>query len=208
MRHELRSPPTEILERPRCSLRPEPAGRTRTAGSSGRQIRRSRSGIAAELDDSAKRMEREIVSGMFKRERRLADHRRRCRRVWRGRAATDGGASFPVTHGRQVARSNLVEEEKGMNRKSFDALTRRASMPTLGAASLAAFARPSVASAKKNDSKFKKCKKQVDECTVRMLLDCSGNTAQRLAKAACCDQLKQCKFDEFIFCASAVAGLP
>ena len=90
-----------------------------------------------------------------------------------------------------------------MNRLPFDALTRRASLATLSAAVLAVLARPMAVNAKKKDDKFKKCKKQVDDCTVRLLAGCDGTPAQCTAEAACCDDLKRCHFDSFMFCLAA-----
>lgn len=90
-----------------------------------------------------------------------------------------------------------------MIRPSFDALTRRASLTTLGVAGLAALTRPTASSAKKKDDKFKKCKKQVDDCTTFLLASCDGTPAECTVVAACCDELKHCHFDSFMFCVAA-----
>jgi hypothetical protein len=99
-----------------------------------------------------------------------------------------------------------IEEETGMDRESFDALTRRASLTTLSAAGLAVLARPGAASANKKGNKFKKCKEQVDVCNVRVLAECTGTQQQCAAQAACCDDLKRCKFDDFLTCLIAAEG--
>jgi hypothetical protein len=84
-----------------------------------------------------------------------------------------------------------------MNRSSFDALTRRASLATLSAAGLAAVARPAVGSAK-GDS-FKRCKKEADECTTSLAAECQGDPTCP-AQVLCCDHLKRCKFGDFVTC--------
>jgi hypothetical protein len=93
-----------------------------------------------------------------------------------------------------------------MNRFSLAMLTRRASLRTLSAAGLAAATRSRGVSAKKNGDKFKKCKKQVDDCTTRLLASCDGTPAQCTAEAACCDDLKHCHFDSFMFCLATAEG--
>jgi hypothetical protein len=93
-----------------------------------------------------------------------------------------------------------------MNRSPFRALTRRASMKTLSAAGLVVLARPGAASAKKKGNKFKKCEQQVDVCNVHVLADCTGTPNECAARAACCDNLSHCQFDDFLRCLSAADG--
>ncbi len=88
------------------------------------------------------------------------------------------------------------------------ALTRRASLLTLGSAGLAALAQPMVSSAKKKKKKQKKgdvnqfCKKQVDQCRTFLSASCEGEgqAACLLAVETCCPEFGTCNFAGFFDC--------
>lgn len=86
-----------------------------------------------------------------------------------------------------------------MDRPSFVALTRRASLLTLSMAGLSAVARPAAVGAKGNGNAFKRCKQEASDCQTRLLAECQGDPTCP-AQAACCDHLKRCKFGDFVTC--------
>jgi hypothetical protein len=88
-----------------------------------------------------------------------------------------------------------------MTQQTFDTLTRRASMLTLGAG-LAALAGPLAASAKNKSGKKarKKCKKQVGQCRDAITEQCSGNPDCADPQLPCCDSLGSCNFQGFVDC--------
>jgi hypothetical protein len=98
-----------------------------------------------------------------------------------------------------------MEEE--MNNGTFEALTRRASLMSLGTAGLIALTNPFVAGAKKKQGKNKGkngdvnklCKGQVGECTTALTALCAGDPdCQDLI--ACCSNLGRCNFTSFLDC--------
>ena len=100
-----------------------------------------------------------------------------------------------------------------MDDGSFDALTRRASLLSLGAAVLAAaLASPFTADAKKkggkNKNKKKKCPDlctpQVAQCTTAITTLCAGEPTC-LDSALCCPSLASCDFSGFFACLVASA---
>jgi hypothetical protein len=88
-----------------------------------------------------------------------------------------------------------------MNNATFDALSRRASLVTLGAAGLAALADPVVADAKNTAKKKarKKCQQQVGQCTAFLAEQCDGDPSC-LAVTACCPSLGNCDVAAFFAC--------
>lgn len=97
-----------------------------------------------------------------------------------------------------------------MDEASFDALTRRASLVTLGTAGLAAALGGSfTADAKKKRGKNKKkspdrCASQVAQCTTSITAFCSGEPTC-LDSVACCPILENCDFTGFFTCLVASA---
>jgi hypothetical protein len=95
-----------------------------------------------------------------------------------------------------------------MHDRSFDALTRRTSFATLGAAGLAAFAAPITAGArnkKKKTDPNKLCKKQVGQCTTFLAAQCGGQP-QCPAFTACCTFFESCNVTGFTACFDAVVA--
>jgi hypothetical protein len=100
-----------------------------------------------------------------------------------------------------------------MNDVSIDALSRRASLMTLGAVGLAAnLASPAITTAKKGGKKGKdKCKKQVGACREGVADLCEvvfgiDNVAECVALfGPCCDFLKGCNTAQAFACAVEVA---
>ena len=90
-----------------------------------------------------------------------------------------------------------------MDTQAFDALTRRASLVTLGAAGLAALVAPIAADAKKKRSKKgdvnKRCKQQVAAWTAFVPALC-GDGPNCDALIACGAQLAVCDFTGFLVC--------
>jgi hypothetical protein len=91
-----------------------------------------------------------------------------------------------------------------MDSGSFDALTRRASLLTLGAAGLAGVAVPMVGLAKKKKKKKKGdvnkfCKQQVSDCQTFVTVQCAGNP-DCLDALPCCDPLATCDFGGWLNC--------
>lgn len=97
-----------------------------------------------------------------------------------------------------------------MDPVSFDAVTRRASLTTLGAAGLvAAFAAPFGAEARKNKKKKKSdvnkfCKRQAGECLAVIIGLCDGDSGC-LDALPCCTQLRTCNMSGFLSCVIAAA---
>ena len=97
-----------------------------------------------------------------------------------------------------------------MNNGSFDALTRRASIVTLGAAGLAATLGGSfTADAKKKGGKNKKkktctnpCPAQVASCTTALTNICAGDPGCQ-DSIACCSSLGTCDVSGFLACVIA-----
>jgi hypothetical protein len=100
-----------------------------------------------------------------------------------------------------------------MNDVTFDALTRRGSLMTLGVAGLAAsLAGPAVSKAKKGGKKGKdKCKKQVGACSTGLADLCEVVFGADDVEACldlfgpCCDFLKGCNTAQALACAVEVA---
>jgi hypothetical protein len=95
-----------------------------------------------------------------------------------------------------------------MDTRSFDAITRRASLMTLGTAglaTLAALAHPLAADAKKknrNKNKGdvnKRCKQQVEQCTTALAPECEGNE-NCPAILDCCSFFGTCNTTGFLNC--------
>ena len=96
-----------------------------------------------------------------------------------------------------------------MNQFVSRALTRRASLLTLGAAGLKAAAFPTAASAKKKHGKKKNedanalCKRQIASCTTFFNAASAGNPAFLARVAQCCPLLGTCQLAETFACLSA-----
>jgi hypothetical protein len=90
-----------------------------------------------------------------------------------------------------------------MDPVSFDALSRRASLMTLGTAGLAALASPLTVDAKKKKKKKgdvnKLCKRQIGECNTFVTITCAGDP-ECLDALPCCQELKTCDFAGFLNC--------
>jgi len=90
-----------------------------------------------------------------------------------------------------------------MDDVTFDALSRRASLLTLGPAGVAALASPIAASAKKKKKKKgdvnKLCKKQVQPCLDFLTAACAGEPSC-LAVLGCCSILGSCNTTQFLTC--------
>jgi len=93
-----------------------------------------------------------------------------------------------------------------MNHLSFDALTRRGSLLTAGAAGLAALANPISAGAKQNARKRtarkarRKCKQQVGECLAFFEVGCEGDFECLALAEACCPDFGRCDPGGFLTC--------
>lgn len=103
-----------------------------------------------------------------------------------------------------------------MEPRTFDALTRRASLLTLGSAGLAALTLPRTAAAKKNRKNRNKekgdvnklCKSQVGQCETFVTALCEDiNDPECVAVLACCAPLASCDFNGFIACLEAAQEL-
>jgi hypothetical protein len=101
---------------------------------------------------------------------------------------------------------SLIEEEL-MNHVNFDALTRRASLATLGVAVMVAVAHPFTAGAKKNRKKKrnngdvnKLCKKQVDQCLDFFATFCEEDPECVADAEQCCPLAASCEFADFLSC--------
>ncbi len=106
-----------------------------------------------------------------------------------------------------------------MNDLSFDAVTRyaatalsrRASLMTLGGAgvsTLAAVARPITADARKQSAAKKakkKCKKQIGPCVTAVAPDCSGDPACLAGVRRCCGLAGICDIIGFFTCLPTIA---
>jgi hypothetical protein len=104
---------------------------------------------------------------------------------------------------------------RSVDTNTFDALTRRASLMTLGVAGLAGIAGPLEAKAKnkkkgKGDN-LKKCKKQVDTCRSGIAQLCEVVFAEDAAECIpffepCCEFLKSCNAAQAFACAVEAAA--
>lgn len=95
-----------------------------------------------------------------------------------------------------------------MNERSFDALTRRASLFTLGVVGLGVLVNPSAAAAKKkkDDKKARKrCRAQVAQCTTLVTDGCADNP-ECLKGLDCCDFAGRCDFTGFLNCLLATVA--
>jgi hypothetical protein len=93
-----------------------------------------------------------------------------------------------------------------VDRASVAALTRRASLLSLGMGSLAGLAMPGATSAKKKGKKDDRCKKQVDACQQGIADLCTAVFAEDAGLcipifAPCCAHLKECKAAQAFACA-------
>jgi hypothetical protein len=88
-----------------------------------------------------------------------------------------------------------------MDDVSFDALTRRASLLTLGVAGLTGLAGSITADAKKKNKKNdkKKCKKQVGQCTAFLMAVCAGDPNCQ-DSIDCCSSVGSCNMTAFLGC--------
>ena len=94
-----------------------------------------------------------------------------------------------------------------MTQRTFDALTRRASLLTVGTG-VAALAGPLSAPARKGGKKGgnkanKKCGKQVGQCRAAVVDLCDGSQTCEDAQLPCCRFLSSCNFRKFIYCLEA-----
>jgi hypothetical protein len=89
--------------------------------------------------------------------------------------------------------------------RSFDTLTRRATIMALGAAGLGGLA-ASVAAAKKKRKRGdvnKLCKTQIEPCALTLTGQCGEDPACIEAMTACCAILGTCNFTEMFACFEA-----
>lgn len=91
-----------------------------------------------------------------------------------------------------------------LSRTSMTRLSRRASLVTLGAASLSSAIPPLAArdKKKKKSDVNKRCKPQVDQCEAIFNIFCNGNL-ECLAGIRCCESLSTCDFNGFATCLDA-----
>jgi hypothetical protein len=93
-----------------------------------------------------------------------------------------------------------------MNHSSFDALTRRTSLMSLGAAGVTALARPFAADAKKKRKNHKKgdinklCKTQVEPCISFQIDACGDNPSCKVNLHRCCQFFATCDPTGFWTC--------
>jgi hypothetical protein len=110
-----------------------------------------------------------------------------------------------------VRANSLAHQEELMNDLSFEALTRRASLLTLGAAGLAGLAGPIAADARKKGKGKDKCKKQVGTCQEGLadlcLVAFGADSVEACLDAfgPCCEFLKGCNTAQAFACAVEVA---
>jgi hypothetical protein len=94
-----------------------------------------------------------------------------------------------------------------MNEVTFDALTRRASLASLGAAGVAALALPLAADAKNKTKKKakKKCKSQIEPC-VTILTEAEGSCDPDCVAqiTACCQFAGNCDFNGWLTCLTTI----
>lgn len=93
-----------------------------------------------------------------------------------------------------------------MDEQSFDHLTRRASLATLGVAALAGVLghAPAMSAKQRSGKKAKKkCQNQVSQCLSRVSLLCENDPGCQQTLPACCQQLSTCDFNAFLICATA-----
>jgi hypothetical protein len=91
-----------------------------------------------------------------------------------------------------------------MNHGSFDALTRRASLATLGGVGMTALVHPVSTAAKsknkKSDKKARqKCQTQVEQCTT-LVKDACNDDLHCLTQLDCCEFAGRCDFTGFLNC--------
>ncbi|MDQ2652938.1 MAG: hypothetical protein M3Z20_07820 [Chloroflexota bacterium] len=92
-----------------------------------------------------------------------------------------------------------------MTERTFDTLTRRASLLGLGVG-IAAFSSPLTAGAKKNKNKKikkkakKKCQDQIPQCQAEIIALCQGNQSCLDAELPCCPTLADCNLIAFFGC--------
>lgn len=89
----------------------------------------------------------------------------------------------------------------GLTRRASDVITRRASLLTLGSATLAAALPPEITAADKKTKKIKKkkCKKQVGQCTTFLSGACLGDPVCESA-ITCCGLFANCNAAEALPC--------
>jgi hypothetical protein len=97
-----------------------------------------------------------------------------------------------------------------MHARSFDHLTRRASLAVLNAAAMATLAAPFAAEARKrktdNDrakQAKKKCKTQVRQCTALIAATCGPDQENCAELLECCKIAGRCDFAGFLNCTIA-----
>jgi hypothetical protein len=95
-----------------------------------------------------------------------------------------------------------------MENGTFDALTRRASLVTLGAVGLTALASSTAADARSTTKKKakKKCQQQVGQCTTYITGVCANQECPP-GLTACCDPLGVCDFTGYVDCLRQALGL-
>jgi hypothetical protein len=97
-----------------------------------------------------------------------------------------------------------VSKEEQMDPVSFDALTRRASLISMGAAGLVAFAQPDAAKSKKKHKKKKGdvnklCKEEVSDCLAVLTAVCEDAACVAVVQL-CCPKLATCDFAGHLNC--------
>jgi hypothetical protein len=100
-----------------------------------------------------------------------------------------------------------------MHRGVFHAVTRRASLLTLGTTGLAALARPIASNARKKKRRnkgdvFKLCKQQIDQCLDFFLPVCNDDRQCQAIVETCCPLLGKCDLDGVILCLSDDGDIP
>jgi hypothetical protein len=96
-----------------------------------------------------------------------------------------------------------------MGNRAFDALTRRASLLSLGVAGVGALAGPPTADAKKSKkSKIKKkarqkCQNQAGQCLAFLSVSCGNDTSCVASAQRCCPLVGNCDFAGFVACLAA-----
>jgi hypothetical protein len=93
-----------------------------------------------------------------------------------------------------------------MNRNTFDALTRRASLVALGAAGIAALGQTDRMSAKKKRDVNQLCKRQVGQCLAFFIPQCE-DAACHARINLCCPQFGTCSLSGFYDCAQAAQSM-
>jgi hypothetical protein len=99
-------------------------------------------------------------------------------------------------------------KELTVTERTFDTLTRRASLLGLGVG-IAAFSSPLAAGAKKNKNKKikkkakKKCQDQIPQCQAEIIAICKGDQACIDTQSRCCPTLADCDLIAFFGCLTA-----